>query len=121
MVSLLIEPVHEMLLQPVEGLPLGGASVREAEVAEHSLEVVLVEIADVPEHGLVAPVAGRHIHRVDDLLEVVVDYLDKGPLLHVQLHHVIQVVKVVVAVVLADEVIHIHKELGGGDSSHKLG
>ena len=119
--ALLVEPVHKVLLEPVERLPLRRRSVREAELAEHALKVVLVEVADVPEHGLVTPVARRHIHRVDNLLEVIVDDLDQSALLDIVLHNVIEVFEVVVAVVLADKVIQIHKELRSRYRAHELG
>ena len=109
-----------MLLEPAERLPPGSGTVREAEVAEHALEVVLVEIAYVPEHGLVAPVAGGHVHRVHHLLEVVVDDLDERALLGVELHDIVEVSEVVVAVVLADEVVEVHQELRGGHRAHEL-
>ena len=120
-VALLVEPVHEVALQPVEGLPLRLRPVREVEVAEHALEVGLVEVADVPEHGLVAAVAGGHVHGVDNLLEVVVDDLHQGALLDVVLHDVVQVVQVVVTVVLADEVVQVHQKLRRGHGTHELG
>ena len=83
MVPLLVEPIHEMFLEPVQGLPLRGGAVREAEIAEHSLEVCLVEVADVPEDGLVTAVPRRHVHGVHDLLEIIVDHLGQGALLGV--------------------------------------
>ena len=116
-VALFVEPLHEMLLQPGEGLPLRGAAVGETEVAEHSLEVRLVEVADVPEHGLVAAVAGGHVHGMHHLLEAVVDDLEQG----VVLHDGIELVEIVVTVILADEVVEVHQELGSGYRTHELG
>ncbi len=120
-VAFLVEPVHEMLLEPAEGLPLRGGAVRETEVAEHAVEIRLVEIADVPEHGLIAAVARRHVHRVDHLLEIVVDDLEQGALLDVVLHHVIKMLEVVVTVILADEIVQVHQELRSGHRAHELG
>ncbi len=119
--ALLVEPVHEMLLQPVERLPLRCAAVREAKIPEHTLKIVAVEIADVPEHGLVAPVAGRHVHRMHDLLEIVVYHLDERALLGVELHDLIKTGEVVIPVVLADEIIEVHQELRRGHGPHELG
>ena len=121
MVAFLVEPVHEMALQPVEGLPLGGGAVGETEVAEDALEVGLVEVADVPEDGLVTAVAGGHVHGVDDLLEAVVDDLAQGALLGVVLNDVVEVLEIIVTVVLADEIVEVHQELGGGYRAHELG
>ena len=120
-VPLLVEPVHEVLLEPGKGLPLRLAAVRETEVAEHAAEVALVEVADVPEHRLIPTVAGRHIHGMYNLLEVVVDDFHKRPLLGVHLHDVLKVIKIVVTVVLADEVVKVHQELRGRNGSHELG
>ncbi len=119
--SLLIEPVHEMLLKPGKSLPLRLAAVREAEITEHAAEITLIEVADVPEHGLVATVARRHIHRMHHLLEVVVDDLDKGPLLGVHLHNILKMVEIVVTVVLADEIVKVHQELRSSHRPHELG
>ena len=119
-VPLLVEPVHEMLLEPGKGLPLRLAAVRETEVAEHAAEVALVEVADVPEHRLIPTVAGRHIHGMYNLLEVVVDDFHKRPLLGVHLHDVLKVIEIVVTVVLADEVVKVHQELRRRHRTHKL-
>ena len=56
-----------------------------------------------------------------DLLEIVVDNLGKRTLLYVVLDYGIELVEVVVAVVLADEVIEIHQELRSCYGTHELG
>ena len=56
-----------------------------------------------------------------DLLEAVVDDLDKGTLLAVFLHDIIEMLEVIVTVVLADEIVKVHEELGSGHSAHELG
>ena len=55
----------------------------EAEIREHALEIRLVEVSYVPEHCLISPVAGRHIHGVDYLLEIIVYDLHEGAALSV--------------------------------------
>ena len=55
-----------------------------------------------------------------NLLEVVVDDFHKRPLLGVHLHDVLKVIKIVVAVVLADEVVKVHQELRRRHRTHKL-
>ena len=120
-VALLVEPVHKMLLQPGQRFPLGGASVRETEVSEHAVEIRLVKIADVPEHRLVSPVAGRHVHRMHHLLEAVVDDLGEGAGFAVDFHHLVQALQVILSVVLADEIVQVHQEFRGGHGAHKLG
>ena len=119
-VALLVEPIHEVLLQPGEGLPLRRRPVRKTEVAEHALEIGLVKVADVPEHGLVAAVAGRHVHRMHDLLETIVDDLAERAFLDIVLHDLVQAVQVVVAVILADEIVQVHQELRRRDGTHEL-
>ena len=109
-----------MPLKPVKSLPLRRRTVREAELSEYSLKIILVKITDVPEYGLISPVAGRHVHGMHNLLEIVVDDLYKGPLLDIQLHHLIKTVDVVIPIVLADEVVKIHKELRSGHGTHEL-
>ena len=110
-----------MLLQPAEGVPDGSGAVGETEVTEHALEVGLVKITDVPEHSLVAAVAGGHVHGVNHLLEIVVDDLDQGALLEIVLYHRVQLGEIVVAIVLAQEVVKVHQELRSGHGAHKLG
>ena len=110
-----------MLLEPGQRLPLRLGAVREGEFAEYSAEIRLVEVADVPEHGLVSPVARRHVHGVHDLLEIIVDDLDESTLLEIVLHHLVETGQVVVAIVLPDEVVEIHQELRSGHGSHELG
>ena len=121
LVALLVEPVHEVLLEPVQGLPLGRSAVGEAEVAEDALEIGLVEIADIPEHGLVAAVSGRHVHGMDHLLEAVVDHLGKRALLDIVLNDLVEALQIVVAIVLADEVVQIDEELRSSHGAHELG
>ena len=119
-VPLFIEPVHEMFLEPGQCLPFWRSAVREAEIAEHALEVWLVEIADVPENGLIASVAGRHIHRVHDLLEIIVNDFYERALLHIVLHYFIQALEIVLAVVFSDEIVEIHQEFRSCDCAHEL-
>ena len=120
-VPLFVEPVHEMFLNPGKGLPLRCGSVRESEIAEHATEIRLVEIADVPEHCLVSPVAGRHIHGMYDLLEIIVDDLDESTFLEIVLHHLVETAQIVVTVILPHEVVEIHQELRCSHCTHELG
>ena len=55
------------------------------------------------------------------LLEIVVDNLDEGPLLDVHLDNILEMLDVVVTIVLADEIVEIHQELGSSHSAHELG
>ena len=115
-----VEPIHKSLLQPRQSFPYGLRSVREHKVSENALEIRLVEIAHVPENCLVASVSGRHIHRMYYLLEVVVNYVSESTLFCVQLDDGVNLSDIVVPIVLANEVIHIHKELRSGDCAHEL-
>ena len=56
-----------------------------------------------------------------NLLEVVVDDLDKGSSLDIHLDDILKMVNVVVAIVLPDEIVEIHQEFRGSYCSHELG
>ena len=112
--ALLVEPLHEALLQPAETLPVGFAAVGEAEFAEEALEVRLVIVGDVPEHRLEVAGAGGLVQRVDDLLEAVGDHLVHRLLLEAEVDDAVGLFVVVFAVVFLDEVVEVHEELRGG-------
>ena len=112
--ALVVEPLHEALLQPGESLPVGLRAVGEVEVAEDGLEVVLVVVGDVPEHGLVVTGTCRLVQRVDNLLEVVGDHLVDGALLQTHVGLLVGTLPVVLTPLLANEVVHVHQELGRG-------
>ena len=120
MVPFLIEPVHEMFLQPGQCLPFRRSAVREAEIAEHALEIRLVEIADVPENRLIAAVSRRHVHRVHDLLEVIVNDFLQRALLGIVLDHLSESFRIVLSIVLADEIVEVHQKFRSSDRSHEL-
>ena len=94
-------------MQRGDALPVRAAEVREDEVAEHGVEVVLVVDGDVPEGALVAARGGGLVERIDDVLQVVGDVLFMRA-------------QVVVAIVLAREVVKIGEKFDGGDRPGKL-
>src|SRR5574344_461327 len=110
-----------MLLKPRKGFPFWGRAVRKPEISKYSVEIRFIEIADIPEHGLISSITGRHIHRMNNLLEVIVNHLGKGSLLYVELDNLVQHRKIVIPIILSDEIIEIHQEFRGSDCSHKLG
>ena len=112
--ALLVEPLHEALLQPRKAGPVGLLAVGEVELAENRLEVILVIVSHVPEDGLVVAGAGGLVERVDDLLEAVGDDLVDGALLERQVDHLVGAVVVVLAILQSEEVVHVHQELGRG-------
>ena len=118
--ALLVKPLHETLLQPVESVPVGLTAVGEVEVAEDRVEVVFIVIADVPEHSLIVAGTGRLVERVDDLLKAVGDDLVERALLQAEIHDIVGMGIVVLAVFLLNEIIHIHQELrcGAGAGEH---
>ncbi len=109
-----VEPRHEALLEPGEAVPVGLRTVGEVEVAEEGLEVVLVVVGDVPEHGLEVACSRRLVDGVDDLLEAVGDDLVDGALAQGEVNDLVGVLVVVEAVLLADEVVQVHEELWRG-------
>ena len=102
-----VEPFEEVVLQRGDALPVRAAEVGEDEVAEHGVEVVLVVDGDVPEGALVAARGGGLVERIDDVLQVVGDVLFMRA-------------QVVVAIVLAREVVKIGEKFDGGDRPGKL-
>ena len=118
--ALLVKPLHEALLQPVESVPVGLCAVGEVEVSEDRIEVVFIVITDIPEHSLIVAGTGRLVERVDDLLEAVGDDLVDRALLQAEIHDIVGMGIVVLAIFLLDEVVHIHQELrcGAGSGEH---
>ena len=112
--TLVVEPAHETFLQPAEAVPIGSAAVGETELAEKALEVGFVVIGDVPEHRLVVAGAGGLVERVDNLFEAVGDDLVHRLLAQAEVDHTVGLLVVVLAVVLLDEVVEVHQELGRG-------
>ncbi len=115
-----VEPAHEVLLQPGKGFPFGSSAVGETEVGKNSFEIGFVEVAYIPEDCLVAAVSCRHIHGVHHLLEAVVYHFCEGARLAVVFHHLIKAGEIVIAIVPAYEVVHIHQELRSGHGAHEL-
>ena len=112
--ALFVEPLHETLLQPGETLPVGLGPIGEVEVAEDTLKIVTVIVSHIPEHCLIVACTSRLIQRVDDLLEIVSDNLIDGTLLQREVGLLIGTLIVIQSILLTDEVVHIHQELGGG-------
>ena len=116
-----VEPRHKPFLQPRQRLPMGFRAVREDEFPEKRLEIVAVVVGDVPEHGLEIPRPGGLVDRVDDLLEAVGDHLvDRAPFLR-EVDHFVGARVVILAVLLFDEIIHVHQEFGrrAGSREHR--
>ena len=78
--ALLVEPLHEPFLQPVETVPVRLAAVGEEELTEEALEVGLVIVGDVPEHGLVVTGSRGLVDGIDNLLKAIGDHLVYGAL-----------------------------------------
>ena len=95
-------------METADAFPRRAVAIREDEVAEHALEVVFIKDRDVPEHTLVTASGGGLIERVNDVLEVVLDL--EG------VHG-----EIVIAVVLAGEVIEAVEKLDGGAGTGQVG
>ncbi len=115
--ALLVEPAHKTLLQPLEAFPVGSRPVGEAELAEKAVEIRLVVVRNVPKHSLIVACAGGLVERVDNLLEAVGDDLVEGAAFEAEVNHLVGAGVVVRTVVLANEVVEIHQELGRGAGS----
>ena len=112
--ALLVEPLHEALLEPRESVPVGLLAVGEVELAEDRLEVVAVIVGHIPEDGLIVAGAGGLVEGVDDLLEAVGDDLVDGAVLEREVDDLVGALEVVFAVLQPEEVVHVHEELGRG-------
>ena len=110
--AFLVKPLHKAFLQPRYAFPVGLRTVREKEVSEERFEVELVVVRYVPEHSLIVSGTRWLVERVDNLLEEVGDNLVDGALFQAQVHHLVGVLPVVLAVFLLYEVVHVHQELG---------
>ena len=119
--AFLIEPAHEALLQPVDRSPLHGGAIRENEVLKHPLEIWAVEIGDVPEHALIPARRRRLIERIHHLLERVGDHLVNAAFAVGEVDGLIRVQIIVVAVLFADEVIHVAEPFRRGHCAAELG
>ncbi len=73
--TLLIEPLHETLLQPTERVPVRFLAVGETELAEYALEIVAVVVTDIPEHRLEITRTRRLVDGIHHLLERVGNHL----------------------------------------------
>ena len=110
--TLFVEPVHEAALQPVQALPVRCLAVRETEVIKQALEIIAVVVTDVPEYGLEVTRTTRLVQAVNHLLEAVGDDFVYRAAFLAEIHHLVGAFVVVLAVLLLDEIVHIHKELG---------
>ena len=109
--ALLVEPLHEALLQPGKTFPVGFRAIGEVEVAEDRLEIVLVVIGDVPKYSLIVTGTSRLVQCIDNLLEVVCNHLVDAALLQRKVSLLVGTLPVVQTPLLANEVVHIHQEL----------
>ena len=110
--TLFVEPVHEAALQPVQALPVRCLAVRETEVLKQALEIIAVVVTDVPEYGLEVTRTTRLVQAVNHLLEAVGDDFVYRAAFLAEIHYLVCTFVVVLAVLLLDEIVHIHKELG---------
>ena len=110
--TLIIEPVHETLLEPVEAIPMRCLTIREAEVLEEGLEIIAVVVTDIPEYGLEVTCTGGLVETVYDLLEAVCNDLVDRATLETEIYDFVGTLVVVLTKLLLNEIVHIHKELG---------
>ena len=117
--TFLVEPLHETLLQPRETIPVGLRTIGEIEFTEDALEVILVIVGHIPEHSLIVAGTSGLIQRVHNLLEVVGDNLVDGALLQRQVGLLVRMLPIVLAILVADEIVHVHQELWCGTGARK--
>jgi len=119
--TFLIEPCHEVLLQIGEGFPYRLGAVREDKFPEHAVEVRLIEIRHIMEHGLIIPGGGGDIEGVDYLFKAVLNDLLYRAVAAGHIHNVVDVGIIVFAVVLTDKVIKVEEKFRGGTGACELG
>ena len=115
--ALLIEPLHETLLQPRETIPVGLRAIGEVELAEDALEVILVIVGYVPEYGLIVAGTSRLVQRVNNLLEIVGYHLIDGTLLQAHICLLVGTLPIVQTILLTNKVVHVHQELWSSAST----
>ena len=119
--AFLIEPPHEEFLKFFCGFPTGSVTIWEYEIIENGVEVVAIEVSDVPEDRLIAPRPSRLVNCINNLREVVFKTLAQGYLMVAKvLDYAIQVVNIILAVILAGEMVEVAKEFRSGCCSCKL-
>ena len=109
--ALLVEPLHKALLQPRETVPVGLAAIGEVELAEDALKIVAIVVGHIPEDSLVVAGTCGLVQGVDNLLEVVGDNLVDATFLQGEVGLLVGMLPVVLAVLITNEVVHIHQEL----------
>ena len=119
--ALLVEPLHKALLQPREAVPVGLAAIGEVELAEDALKIVAIVVGHIPEHGLIVAGTCGLVQRIDNLLEVVGDDLVDATFLQGEVGLLVGVLPVVLAVLITNEVVHVHEKLGRSASTGEHG
>ena len=95
--AFLIEPFEEEVLQLRHARPHRFAEIGEDEIAEHRVEIVLIVNGNIPKHALITARGGRLVDAVHHLLHMVGDFFAVG-------------FQIIVAVVLAGEVVEISQK-----------
>ena len=110
--TLIVEPIHETTLEPIKALPMRSLTIREAEIIKEGFEIITVVVTDIPEYRLEITRTGWLVQAINDLLEAIGDHLVDCTAFLTQIHHFVRAFIVILAELLLDEIVHIHKELG---------
>ena len=113
--ALLVKPFKEEVLQLRHAWPHWFTEIREDEIAEHRVKIVLIVNGNIPEYTLITACGGRLVDAVHHLLHMVGDFFGVG-------------FQIIVAVVFAGEVVEIsqkfHRRHRAGklraDGKHKI-
>lgn len=118
--ALIVQPIHESFLKPVDGIPFHRRAVRKNKVLKHAFEVRMIEIGHIPENGLISACCGGLIQRVDDLFKGICYDLVDGALSGGGIYYIACLGIVIVTILLADEVIQIALPLRATDGTAEL-
>ena len=105
--AFLIEPFEEEVLQLRHARPHRFAEIREDEIAEHRIEIVLIVNGNIPEYALITARGGGLVDAVHHLLHVVGDFFGVG-------------FQIIVAVVFAGKVVEISQKFHRRHRAGKL-
>ena len=113
--ALLVKPFKEEVLQLRHAWPHWFTEIREDEIAEHRVEIILIVNGNIPEYALITACGSGLVDAVHHLLHMVGDFFGMG-------------FQIIVAVVFAGEVVEIsqkfHRRHRAGklraDGKHKI-
>ncbi|CDB70052.1 unknown [Bacteroides cellulosilyticus CAG:158] len=99
---------------------MGSVSVREDEMFEKAIEIILIIVSYIPEYCLKIPCPRRLIDGIYNLFKTIGDYFIYGPLFGGKVGKLFRMFIVILSVFFFYEIIHIHQKFrcGTGAAEH---